>query len=252
MKAIAPLADMVKSQRKLVSTDNPWRKIEENNANAIRNAWDSYRDARDAGQERLFRAIYESPQLAEMIGFKPDTTQKKSTVHGNKINQRYARYEELYETGSIETGFMRLLIYVASGNGVIDERPFNGIRRLMQELGLDKKINLQQLKETIKQQTYLVRMNEQRALTGLLRLLPTRTERLRALTLTRELLELSGPINSGKEARLAQVAQVLQLNLKPNIKQNIAPVKPKQSAKKNVPSRITKAKPATQKRLKST
>ena len=109
---------------------------------------------------------------------------------------------------------MRLLIIVASGNGVIDERPFNGIKKLMLEFGLDKTVNLQQLKDTIRQQSYLVRKDEQRALNGLTALLPTKASRQRAMHLARELLSLSGPISDEKEDRLLRVAQVLKLHEK--------------------------------------
>ena len=83
----------------------------------------------------------------------------------------------------------------------------------MRELGLDKTITLQQLKEAIKHQTYLVRKDESRALAGLLVMLPEKQQRLRALGLARELLVMSGPISAEKEARLARVAEVLGTEL---------------------------------------
>lgn len=122
---------------------------------------------------------------------------------------------------------MRLLIYVASGNGVIDERPFNGIKRLMQEAGGDQKFNLQLLKDTIRQQTFLMRMDEARALRGLNKLLPAKAQRQRALTLARDLLSLSGPISAEKEGRLQRVSQILEL-------EKTAPVKTRTPVKKAV------------------
>jgi pimeloyl-ACP methyl ester carboxylesterase len=223
LKALKPLADIVRAQRKPVAPDNPLLELEKQTDAAIRNAWDSYRDARDAMYERTFKAIYESPWLAAMTGFKPDMAQRsRANNHSEEqeaiLRERRAEHETWFDRGSPETGFLRLMIYVASGNGVVDERPFNGIRRLMRERGLDKTVSLQQLKDTIKQQTFLVRMDEQRALSSLASLLTTESARQRALDLARELLSLTGPISVEKEGRLQNVAQALGLKTRAHVR----------------------------------
>jgi hypothetical protein len=113
----------------------------------------------------------------------------------------------------------------------------------MTETGLDKTVSLKQLKETVKRQTFLVRMDEQRALDGLTALLPKKPERQRAMDLARELLALGGPISAEKEARLQRVAQVLGLETaappvtlktkKPVSKKPAAGVKAKAPANRN-------------------
>jgi hypothetical protein len=118
-----------------------------------------------------------------------------------------------FERGSPESGFLRLLIYVSSGSGVVDKRPFTGIKRLMRDFGLDKTVSLAQLKQAIKLQTFLVRLDEARALNGLLKLLPQSEQRQKALQLARELLLMGGPISDEKELRLNHVAQVLGVSV---------------------------------------
>jgi len=219
LKAVKPLAQLVRANRKPVSADNPFLKLEHQADEAIRKGWDSYRDARDAIYERTFKAIYESPLLAAMTGFKPELDMARR-AHANNhsaaqeeiLRARRAEHETWFDHGSPETGFLRLLIFVAAGNGVVDERPFNGIRRVMLESGLDHTVSLQQLKETIRQQTFLVRMDEPRALASLTKLLTTKEERERALNLARELLAMSGPISAEKEGRLQRVADALGLD----------------------------------------
>lgn len=218
LSAMAPLADMVRAARKPVSPDNPWLQLEQQGGAMIERCLDEYRDARDAASEKKFRMIYESPWLAALVGFKPEE------LHGAKryaltkeqeelLRKKHAEHETWFDRGSPEAGFLRLLIYVAAGNGVVDERPYNGIKRVMYELGLDKDIPLSLLKESIKLQTFLVRMDEHRALQGLLTLLPSEQERISALQLARELLQMSGPISTEKEERLARVEQVLQVHI---------------------------------------
>jgi pimeloyl-ACP methyl ester carboxylesterase len=214
LKAMKPLAEIIRNNRKPVAPDNPLHQLEKQADAAICKALDGYRDRRDASYERMFKALYTSPTLAAMTGFKPDASPRaKAYVHTPKqqeiLRQLHAEHETWFDRGSPETGFLRLLIYIAIGNGVVDERPFNGIRRVMQEIGLDKTISLQQLKDTIKQQTFLVRMDEARALSSLTNLLKTMPERQRALHMAREMLSLSGPISEAKEARLQQAAKAL-------------------------------------------
>jgi len=235
MKAMKPLAEIVRAQRRQVSPDNPWLLAEQKNSAAIRTAWDAFRDARDAGSEKMFRAIYDSPLTAALIGFKPAERSARRVHPGmdKKMRERHAEHERWYEQGTAETGFMRLLIYIASGNGVIDERPFNGIKKLMADSGMDKSASLQLLKETIRQQTFLVRMDEARALAGLKIILPTKIARQQALNLARELLALSGPISAEKEGRLENVARVLGMAA-------AAPVLKKSVAKKTPARRAIK------------
>lgn len=216
LKALKPWADIVRANRRPVAEDNPLHLREKEMDAAISQALDTYRDKRDALYENTFKAIYESPVLAAATGFKPEEvrqSRKRShrAEHAEFAQQRRAEYEHLFDHGSPETGFLRLLIFVAIGNGVVDERPFHGLRRVMHEIGLDKTVSLQQLKDTIRQQTFLVRMDEQRALTSLNKLLASNEERERALKLAREMLALGGPISVEKESRLQRVAEALAL-----------------------------------------
>jgi pimeloyl-ACP methyl ester carboxylesterase len=216
LKAVKPWADIARTNRRQVSPDNPFMQLEKKTDEVISNALDQYRDKRDTMYEKTFKAIYESPVLAALTGFKSEEVRKLRKLghdmeHAKIVRERRAAHEALFDQGNPETGFMRLLIYVASGSGVVDDRPFHGMQRIMRELGLDKTISPQQLKQTIRQQTFLVRMDEERALTSLNKLLPDQAARERAITLTRELLALGGPISMEKEARLLRVTIVLGL-----------------------------------------
>jgi pimeloyl-ACP methyl ester carboxylesterase len=215
LNLIKPVAQQVREQRKPVEPDNPWLQAEHRVAEAIGKAWDTYRDRRDASYERVFKAVYESPLLAAVVGFKPEQLHEakprvRTWEQDEMLRLKHAEHEAWFKRGSPETGFLRLLIYVAIGSGVVDERPFNGIKRVMRDIGLDKTVTLEKLKATIKRQTFLVRMDQERALATLPNLLPEKHQRHQALELARELLALGGPISAEKEQRLARVAQVLE------------------------------------------
>ncbi|MDN0083609.1 DUF3141 domain-containing protein [Crenobacter sp. SG2305] len=215
--AVRPIAEAVRAYRQPVADDNPLRQMQEKASEAITDALDNYRDSRDALQEHVFKTVYESPWLAAMVGLQPPrerraAARRHSWAHDEMLRLKRLALDGGFEQGSLLEGYLRLMIYVAIGTGVVDERPFNGIRRVMRDTGLDKTITLERLKETIKQQTYLVRADEERALAGLPQLLTDPHERRRAFTLMRELLELCGPISEGKIERLKRVAQVLELD----------------------------------------
>ncbi len=217
LKAMRPIAAAIRSRREPAAPDNPWVQAEKQASTAIETALDSYRDARDAHSEKMFKAIYESPVFAAMVNFKHHDVQNAKSLydshHQENLRVKRAKREDWFHKGSPETGFLRILIYVAIGTGVIDERPFNGIKRLMQEIGLDKSVSLVQLKEIIKRQTFLVRLDEERALASLEVLLPESHQRHQALDLARKLLALGGPISAEKEGRLSRLTKVLGLDV---------------------------------------
>ncbi len=214
LKVLKPLADSVRARRKLVSPDNPLLLAERANSAGVEDALNIYRDRRDIAGEKLFKMIYESPLTAALVGFKEQTCQRekpkvRTWEQKEMLRLKAEEHSTWFERGSPETGFLRLLIYVSSGSGVVDKRPFTGIKRLMRDFGLDKTVSLVQLKQAIKRQTFLVRQDETRALSGLLKLLPQAEQRQKALELARELLLMGGPISDEKEVRLGHVAQVL-------------------------------------------
>ncbi|VEB39994.1 Uncharacterised protein [Chromobacterium violaceum] len=114
--------------------------------------------------------------------------------------------EQHYSEGGAVDGFLRLLIYVAIGNGVVDVRPFNAIRRVMQDTGLGEELTLEAFKQVVRRQTWLVRNDEKRALSTIKDLLPGEAQRSMALELVMLLLAAAGPISVEKQQRLGRVA----------------------------------------------
>ncbi|WP_230463721.1 hypothetical protein [Burkholderia ubonensis] len=106
---------------------------------------------------------------------------------------------------------MRLLIYCGRDLRVVDERPFNAMRELMRESGLDAQIRLSDLKQVTKRQTFLVLLDEERALAGLPRLLVRESDRRRAIEVAYALAATVGEIAPAERARFDRVAEVLGL-----------------------------------------
>lgn len=241
LKALAPLAGQIRAARQPVSLDNPFLLAQQQGSARIEAALDRYRDLRDSAGEKLFKAIYESPLTAALTGFTEESYQRdkprvRTWEQQEMLRLKAAEHATWFERGSPETGFLRLLIYVSSGSGVIDKRPFTGIKRVMRDFGLDKTVSLAQLKDAIKLQTFLVRLDEKRALSGLLLLLPQQTQRQKALDLARQLLLMGGPISDEKEVRLSHVAQILGVATSAVLPKTRAAPKLKVQSKTTVPA----------------
>jgi pimeloyl-ACP methyl ester carboxylesterase len=220
-KLLQPIASSIRQNRTHISKTNLYLQTEQRNSQSIEDALNIFRDSRDAIAESVFNMIYKSPLTSAMVGFKPEYFQRnkpkvRTWEQNEMLKLKAAEHASWFERGNPEIGFLRLLIYVASGSGVVDKRPFTGVKRVMRQFGLDKTVSLDQLKEAIKRQTFLVRLDEARALRGILHLIPKKAQRRRALELARELLVMGGPISQEKEVRLTIAAQVMGIGARSN------------------------------------
>lgn len=216
MGAVAPLAQSVREQRQPVAGDNPFWQWQQQVSDMIATSLDAWRDVRDAMQESTFKMVYESPWMAALVGLKPGGERRvrsasTSWEREEMLRLKKAELEAAYEHGMPQEGFLRLLIYVAIGNSVVDVRPFNAIRRVMRSTPFGKTVTLAELKQAIRMQTWLVRNDQERALTTLPALLQEERDRRQALELTYDLLATAGPISEEKQQRLTRVAAVLGL-----------------------------------------
>ena len=91
MWSIKTLAEMVKAQRTPVTPDNPLVKLEHQVSERIEQSLDAYRDSRDAMQERLFKAIYESPWVAAAVGLAGRTDPRHAPKAAAAIREEFTR-----------------------------------------------------------------------------------------------------------------------------------------------------------------
>lgn len=207
ISALKPITESVRKNRHQIKPSNPWHQLEKLCSDSIVSALDIYRDLRDTTAEVSFRHIYESPLLAIAVGIRPEKlkqerTRVKTWEQREMFRLKMAEHDRWFEEGTVESGFLRLIIYIASGSGVVDKRPYLAIRQIMSEFGLNPEVSLAHLKEIIRRETFIVRLDEDRALLGIRHLLPEKAQRERALTLIRKLLKLGGEISQEKEVRL--------------------------------------------------
>jgi pimeloyl-ACP methyl ester carboxylesterase len=216
MWGVKLLADMVRPYRQPASPENPLREGENHVSTAIEQGLDTYRAWRDSAMEHMFRSIYESPWLASLVGLKTGSVQRRTQEAADWIEEEFKRLkrrelETSFENGTLLDGAMRLHIYCSLDLHMVDERPFNAMRQLLNAFGSGDHIRIADLKQVAKRQTFLVLLDEERALAGLVYLLPEASERSKALDMARTLAATRGEIVPAQQERFERVARVLGL-----------------------------------------
>jgi len=217
---IRMLAAQARALRRPAAADNPFLQAEQRVSAQIESALDTYREERDAGYERLFKAIYEAPWLAALVGLGPTERVRRRGAAPAWLKKEFdrlkrAELERSFEQGSVVDGYVRVLVYAGRDQTVFDERPFNLVRRLLGDIPASARPTLPQLKESLKRQTFLVLLDEDRAVQGLTALLPELHQRRQAYELARRMAQTRGAIAPEHDARFESVARVLGLDARP-------------------------------------
>jgi pimeloyl-ACP methyl ester carboxylesterase len=208
-------AELVREQRKPVSPDNPFIKLEAQMSERITDLLDTYRDMRDAWSERLFKSIYESPWIAAMVGLANHAKQPKAPRPEDWLRKELKRlkaieHESYFEKGTPLDGVVRMLLYQGSDTRVVDERPFRLIQKFICEARDDKRPTLAQLKQAFRRQMSILLLDEERAVNALPKLLPEIDERHRAFELVRQIATArEGKLNDSQEKRFRRLEEIL-------------------------------------------
>jgi pimeloyl-ACP methyl ester carboxylesterase len=210
---VKPLAEVVRANRRPAAGDNPFVKLEHELSNRTEDALDAFRVQRDTVQERTFKMIYESPLLALAVGATPTTVRHRrptcSTWERDELaSLKRTKLEASMETGTALDAWARLLLYVRPMGEPGDERPFNMLRSVVDELRPEIP-SFQELKAAVKQQALVLALDEERAIAALPKLLPDMALRRRGFDAARRVLAARGAPNGHQSERLHKVARVL-------------------------------------------
>ena len=78
-----------------------------------------------------------------------------------------------------------MLAYCGREGSVVDERPFNLVRRMIEELKPEVRPSLNELKAAVKKQVFVLTLDETRAIAALPKLLPDPEQRRKAVEAAR-------------------------------------------------------------------
>ncbi|MDM0024383.1 TerB family tellurite resistance protein [Variovorax saccharolyticus] len=223
---VQALAENVRANRRPAAPDNPFTQAEREVSGRIEQSLDRVRDARDEMSERMFKAIYEAPWLAAAVGLGTDALgrrgPKSATWEQDELKRlKRQEIESQFETGTPVDAWARLLLYVRREENVVDERPFNLMRRMIDEIEPEHRPTLAAIKSAMKRQAFVVALDEERAIAALPRLVPEMHQRRKGFEAARKVASARGKPTPHQEERFRRVAAILSLD---------APVRPRRAA----------------------
>src|SRR3954471_2869562 len=199
MKPVEDAADKARDDRKPVTRDNPFLAFQERVSKQIVGALDQWRDSQEALSEAMFLAIYGSPALQSAVGVDPKSTvsrrREMEPKHRELLQARIAELKSKIGSGGLREASIRALLYVGSVRGMVDERSLEALRRLRQT-DESARVTLAQFKMLVREQFFIVLLDQEAALGPNPKLLPESVdERRRAFAAIQEVLSASAEIS---------------------------------------------------------
>ena len=221
MAWIAGSAERVQKHRSPAAAGNPFVALQEQVSQQIVGGLEAWRKASEKLAEDTFHTIYGSPALQTALGI--DTKSKcpprkaaKSLLTAALVETRIAELRSRIALGGLREGLVRALLYVGTARGGADERGFEAIRRIRRAHPDARQLTLTAFKALIREQYFMLLIDEEAALAAIPRLLPEAIKDRRAAFATlREVLEASGALTDAAAERLKRVAQLFDLGKEP-------------------------------------
>ena len=218
MANLKPMARWARTHRQEVEPDNPILAVQEAASQGIVNALDAWRDFRDNFAERIFLAVYGSPLLQASLGIDPSGERPSrkagtSTLHRQFVQTRIAELKSRIPVGGLRESVVRAMLYVGIPRGAVDERGFEAIRRLRTVTDSGPHMTLSEFKAMVREQFFMLLLDEDAAIAALPALLPQDAESRRTgFALLRSVLSTSGDITGESATRLQRVAQLMGID----------------------------------------
>jgi len=202
----------------------------------IVHALDSWRDSQEALSEATFLAVYGSPAVQAAVGIDPQSVpsrrQEMSARHREMLQARIAELKSRIGEGGLREAAIRGLLYVGSARGMVDERSLEALRNLRRN-DTGARLTLAEFKMLVREQFFMLLLDQEAALAAIPKLLPDNTDNRRAaFAAIREVLSASAAISGEVANRLQRVAELFGVDAKETSEgtSNVAPFDPKAKA----------------------
>jgi tellurite resistance protein len=106
---------------------------------------------------------------------------------------------------------LRILLAVAQAEHMFDARGFRLAQRIKQEHPVLRELSREWVRAAAKEEAFMLRFDQERALAALPRLLPTEQERREAVDIVRRIGYADGEITPESEAMLDRIERILGL-----------------------------------------
>jgi pimeloyl-ACP methyl ester carboxylesterase len=224
MRLVAETAEQVRNERQGAAEDNPFQAAEKTVSASISATLSAFGAARDMMTEQLFHATYGSPLLQALVGLDPNAAprDRKLERQAERESAQQKRREQLeakFDRGGAVEAALRSIAYVRAAEGSVDERGFAVLKALHDAQPPGRPRTMAQLKEVLRDQYLLLRLDEKRAVATLPKLLPAHPDD-RALTLRaiQRVVSAQGALSDMGQRRLIEIEKLFGVNAAPATK----------------------------------
>ncbi len=212
LAVVKQMAEKVEEGRKPVAEDNPFLASQERISNQIVHALDTWRDSQEALGEAIFLAVFGSPALQAAVGIdpqsKPSRRRGMSAQYRDMLKIRIAELKSRIGEGGLREAGIRGLLYVGSARGLVDERSLEALRRLRRNESAAS-MSLTQFKTLVREQFFMLLLDQEAALAAIPKLLPSNVNERRAVfEAIREVLSASAEISGEVAKRLKRLGEL--------------------------------------------
>jgi hypothetical protein len=164
----------------------------------------------------MFNALYTSPWLQAALGLRSASAEAPATrvrdeAHEVLVAQKVAGLRARIDQGGLREGVVRIALYAGAEEGSVDTRGFRMAERLREEYFADELPGLApaERREFVKEQCFMLLLDEEGALAALPKLLPSEEVRRSALAAARRVLSAVGKLTPARKAGLNRVMEIL-------------------------------------------
>ena len=213
MQSVKGLAEAVRTDRKPVSSDNPLLSLEKVASTWITTWWESYRQVRDAMTETMFLGVYGSPMVQAMVGMANGSMEHRRIERDLQREACEARMradlEKRFDVGGLPEAVIRSIIWIRLPLASADERGYAMLMAVREMQPVNRRLTLSELRTALRDQYLLLRLDEERAVSAVPRLLPDNEQaRQAALDAIRRVVEAAGALPEESARRLARIEKL--------------------------------------------
>jgi hypothetical protein len=211
LASVGNLTETVKTNRRPVSQDNFFWKLQESASSNIIAVFDAYKDMRNFFTEKIFFGIYDSEFLQAAVGLRKSERYTKVVERDvdreRDILRRIQGLLELASVGGLREALIRGMLYVVRGGGGFDEREFNMLKQLCNASITLPKMSQAELRTLIRQQQEILVLDEKNAMEAIPELLDFATESAaqESLSAIHATIQAHGKFTAEERRRLQQL-----------------------------------------------
>ena len=205
--AVLPLAaEEVRQHRHPASEDNAFLQLEHAVSKQVVGALNFYTDLRDSCVEQMVKFAYGPMGLGALFPPEPPLEVKAEESAEEQSKAKLAALRGEFERGGFLEAVVRMLIAVIKKRGAIDRRSFLIAHEISEHRRGQPAISEADLHSVVAEQALLMQLDPEAALKALPRLLPSETDRERAVAIVARIMMLE-PALSDPDSPMAKMVQ---------------------------------------------